>query len=95
MAGKATYVNPAFTRVFEWESEEVLGKRIDYVPEEYRPETLKMIEKTRSGENFYGFETRRYTKAGKIVDVNMSATVYRDSNRVPQGSVINLKDISE
>jgi len=43
--GKVIYLNPAFTKAFGWTPEEVLGKRIDYVPEENWPETQMMIDK--------------------------------------------------
>ena len=33
MQGHATYINPAFTRVFGWEAAELLGNRIEFVPE--------------------------------------------------------------
>jgi len=32
-------LNPAFTRVFGWAPEEILGRKIDFVPDENWPET--------------------------------------------------------
>jgi PAS domain S-box-containing protein len=94
--GKVTYFNPAFTRVFGWTLEERLGKKMDvFVHDEEWPETRKMIDKVLAGESFSGFETRRYTKEGNIVHVNMSASIYKDQNGNLIGSVINLRDISE
>ncbi|MFC1488408.1 PAS domain S-box protein [Thermodesulfobacteriota bacterium] len=93
--GKVTYFNPAFTRVFGWTLEERLGKKVDlFVPDEDWPETRKMIDKVLAGESFSGFETRRYTKEGNIIHVNMSASTYKDKDGNPIGSVINLRDIS-
>ena len=37
--GRATYLNPAFTRLFGWTWEEVIGRRLDFVPEENQEET--------------------------------------------------------
>lgn len=94
--GRITYFNPAFTAVFGWTLEERIGKRMDdFVPEENWPETRKMIEKVRAGERFSGVETRRYTKSRKIVPVSVSGAIYRDNKGNPNGSVINLRDISE
>ena len=94
--GRVTYFNPAFTKVFGWTLEERLGKKMDlFVPEDAWPETLKMIDKVLAGESFSGFETRRYTKKGDTIHVNMSAAVYKDKDGNPEGSVINLRDISE
>jgi len=93
--GEVTYFNPAFTRVFGWTLEERLGKKMDiFVPDEDWPETRKMIEKVLAGESFSGYETRRYTKEGNIIHVNMSASIYKDPDGNPIGSVINLRDIS-
>ena len=96
MKGDVIYFNPAFTRVFGWTLEERLGKKMDvFVPEEEWHETQKMVARVLTGESFSGFETRRYTKAGNIIYVNMNAAIYKDQNDNPIGSVINLRDITE
>lgn len=95
MLGQVIYINPAFTVVFGWTLEELSGRKVDFVPDEALPETLKRIEMVKRGQNFHGFETRRYTKDGKSLDINMSAAVWRDSRGVPAGSVIILRDVTE
>ena len=96
IVGKVIYFNPAFTRVFGWTLEECLGKKMDvFVPEKEFLETQKMAEKVLAGEGFSGFETRRYTKAGNIINVNMNTAIYKDQDSNPIGSVINLRDITE
>jgi PAS domain S-box-containing protein len=96
MEGKVIYFNPAFTRVFGWDLEERLGKKMDlFVPEDAWRETKMMIEKVLAGERFSGIETKRFNKNGKIVPVNISGAIYKDQNGKPIGSVINLRDITE
>ena len=97
LEGRVTYLNPAFTRVFGWSSEEQIGKKIDnFVPEGNWPETRMMIDKiTVLGENFSGLETRRYTKEGNILDISISGSCYRDQDGNVAASVINLRDITE
>ncbi|MFC1877405.1 PAS domain S-box protein [Thermodesulfobacteriota bacterium] len=95
MAGRNIYANPSFTRVFGWEMEELLGKKIDFVPEENQSETQKMINKVLAGANFSGIETRRYTKEGKAIDVSISAAGFQDSYDIPQGRIVILRDITE
>ena len=57
--GRAIYVNPAFTRIFGWAPEEVIGRKIDFVPEANRPETLEAIEKVYAqGRGLYAYESR-------------------------------------
>ena len=95
MEGNGIYINPAFTRVFGWTSEELLGKKINYVPDENWPETRAMIEKVLAGESFSGVESRRYTKQGKTLDVSISVATYLDRDGIPAGSVHTLRDITD
>jgi len=95
MEGKGTYINPAFTQVFGWTQEELLGKKLDYVPDENWPETQMMIEKVKAGESFSDVESRRYTKDGKILDVSISTGIYLDRDGIPVGSVHILRDITD
>jgi PAS domain S-box-containing protein len=93
--GKCIYINPAFTGLFGWTPEELLGKKLDYVPEKNWPETEMMIEKVKAGESFSGVETRRYKKDGKTLDVSISASTYLNREGIPVGSVHVLRDITE
>ncbi|MEW5725029.1 MAG: PAS domain S-box protein, partial [Thermodesulfobacteriota bacterium] len=95
MEGKVLYVNPSFTLVFGWTLEELMGKRTDFVPEEAWPETRERIEQVKRGVSFQGFETIRYNKNREVLNISMSAAVWRDRNDVPAGSVIILRDITE
>ena len=95
MEGQGVYINPAFTRVFGWHSEELLGKKIDYVPDENWPETRMMIDKVLAGGGFLGIETRRYNKEGKLLDVDISAATYLNRQGTPEGSIHILRDITD
>ena len=94
MKGRGVYVNPGFTSVFGWSPEEVLGKKIDYVPDENWPETQIMIDNVLAGKSFSGVESRRYTKEGKILDVSISAAIHIDRDGTPAGSVHILRDVT-
>jgi PAS domain S-box-containing protein len=94
MEGKCTYVNPAFTKVFGWSSEELSGKKLDYVPDENWPETQLIIDSVQAGESFSGVESRRYTKDGNTLDVSISAGIHLGRDGIPVGSVHILRDIS-
>ena len=95
MTGEVIYLNPAFTGVFGWAQEDLLGKKIDYVPRENRPEIQTMIDRMLAGESFSSVESRRYTKKGNILDVRISVAVYTDRNGIPEGSVHILRDVTE
>ncbi len=94
MQGNATYVNPAFAQTFGFSCDELIGKQIDFVPEENWPETRRAIQQMKSGKKINLFETKRYTKQGKILDVQISSTLYYDSNRCYAGNIVTLRDIS-
>jgi PAS domain S-box-containing protein len=94
MAGKATYVNPAFVETFGWSSEELLGERIDFVPEESWPETRTAIASMLRGERIQSFETRRLTKDGRILEIQLSSSIFHDQNGNRAGNIVILRDIT-
>lgn len=94
MKGIATYVNPAFEQTFGLSRDELLGKQIDFVPEECWPETKNAIEKMLSGKKISLFETRRLTRDGRILDVQLSSTLYHDRDGCPAGNIVTLRDIT-
>ncbi len=92
--GKVTYINSAFTRIFGWISEELKGKRLNYVPDENWPETQMMIDKVLAGESLSAVESRRYTKGGNVIDVSISTAVYLDRDGNQAGSIHILRNIT-
>ena len=94
--GNVSFFNHAFSKVFGWTLEKCKGKKMDmFVPEKNWPETKQMIETVMAGKNVLATETCRYTKDGKIIPVVISGSIYYDRNGKSEGSVINLRDISE
>ncbi len=94
MNGTATYVNPAFEQTFGFSSVEVSGKQIDFVPEENWPETHKAIGSMLKGKKIQLFETKRLTKDGRVLDVQISSTIYKNRDNRPAGNIVILRDIS-
>ena len=92
--GQATYVNPAFEQTFGFSSRNLLGKQIDFVPSENWPETKAAIGRMLSGKKIQLFETRRMTKDGRVLDVQLSSTLYYNRNDQPAGNIVTLRDIS-
>ncbi len=94
--GEVTYLNPAFTRVFGWTLDELLGKRIDFVPKENLEETKAALKKTiERPEGNYGFLTRRSTKSGKILDVSINSAMHHPQDGSPPNMVVNFADITQ
>jgi PAS domain S-box-containing protein len=96
MEGKTRYVSPAFTQIFGWTMEEVEGKRIPFLPESEREATMAGIKEIiGNGKAIQGFETKRYTKDGRIIDVSISGSRYTDHEGKPAGMLVILRDTSE
>jgi DNA-binding CsgD family transcriptional regulator len=47
-----------------------------------------------SGKKIQLFETRRMTKDGRVLDVQLSSTLYYNRNDEPAGNIVTLRDIS-
>ncbi len=93
--GNVNFINPAFTRIFGWTFKEIHGKRIDFIPLENAKETRDAIKEVLETGFCLGFDTRRYTKNGDILDVNINAANYYDSDGKSRGIVVNLRDITD
>ncbi|MEJ2640752.1 MAG: PAS domain S-box protein, partial [Desulfosarcinaceae bacterium] len=96
MAGRVTYLNPAFTEVFGWEAEEILGHKLDhFVPPETWEETRRGLALITAGKPLSSVETRRFVKSGERIDVSIRGAVYKDRGGTPVGSVIIHRDVTE
>jgi PAS domain S-box-containing protein len=89
-----SYLNPAFERVFGWTLEELEGKIIPFVPEALKSETRHGIERLFREKVIHGFETQRYTKDGRLLDIIIDGAVFYDTDDQPAGQVITLRDIT-
>jgi hypothetical protein len=69
----------------------LLGKHIDFVPSENWPETIAAIEQMLSGQKIQLFETRHMTKEGRVLDVQLSSTLYHNETA---SHVVISRDIS-
>ena len=91
--GTARYINPAFTRIFGWTPGEVMGQRIDFVPDSEREKTLETIGQAYA-QGSAALETRRFTRDGRTLAVQISAAIFNDISGTPIGMVVNLMDIT-
>jgi PAS domain S-box-containing protein len=93
--GETTYVNPAFTQIFGFTMQDVQGKRIPFVPESEMEKTIAGIKQVLEGESVTGFETKRRTKDGRILDIILSSACYNDHEGHRAGIVVFLRDVTE
>ena len=96
LEGRTRYVSPSFTRTFGWGLEELEGRPLPYVPEGEKDRTeARLRTLIEQGEPIQGFETRRHTKDGRILDVSISTSRYDDHEGRPAGLLMILRDITE
>ncbi len=96
LRGETEFINPSFTKIFGWTLGEIKGKRIPFVPAWERKATLSVIrDLLQNGTQVQGFETQRYTKDGRLLDISISASRYSDHEGKPAGMLVVLRDITE
>ena len=92
LQGRVRDLNPAFERLFGWDLRELLGKPLDYVPEEEQGPTAAAIEQVLRGEVLTNFETRRLTRSGTLLEINLTAFRLSDEAGAPTGNFVLLQD---
>jgi PAS domain S-box-containing protein len=93
--GHVTYVNPAFSNVFGWALDEVKGRTLDFVPESLKEETSRMLDRFRESRRISRYETQRFTKDGRMLDVVIWAASYIWSKERSGEHFVILRNITE
>lgn len=90
-----SFINPAFEKTFGWTLEEIKGHPLDFIPEDQLLKTATgKVSLIKKGE-LINFETKRFTKDGRLLDVIYDGARIYDADNRPSGLVITLKDITQ
>lgn len=96
LVGTVTYVNRTFTETFGWSLEELQEKALPFVPEAEKDASVsQMMRVVETGLPSPPFETRRYTKDGRLLPVTMVISRYLDPGGALTGLLTAFRDISE
>ncbi len=87
--------NPASEKMFEWSSNEVVGKPLPYASGKKGENQNELVNFAMKGNTFTGKEVTRITKNGNKIDVSISASPMFDSNKKTIGIASFLMDITE
>lgn len=94
--GHVKFVNKGFTKIFGWTIQEVSGRRVPFVPESEAALTAATINRLyQDGESSVTFDTKRLTKSGESLEVNISASCYRDAHGEIAGMLVILRDVTD
>ena len=92
--GKVSYVNPAFTEVFGWALEELIGKNIPFVPPGLKEQTVEDLRRLLR-EKDDTIETKRMTKDGRVLDVIIRGQIPSEGGDGGLGELFILRDVTE
>jgi PAS domain S-box-containing protein len=95
MKGYLTYLNPGFTQVFGWTLDELRGRKIPFVPQEAKQETLENLKRLYKEKILVRHESKRLTKNGRVLEVSIRAAVYSESGEEPSGVIAIFRDITQ
>lgn len=94
--GYITYWNAAAQSLYGYTAEEIIGKHTSFLaPPERREEIDALLERLRHGEKVEHFETLRLTKAGTMLDVDVTLWPTRDTDGRVVGMCAIVRDISD
>jgi PAS domain S-box-containing protein len=95
LEGNVRSWNQAAERLFGWTESEVIGLRIQIIPDDEWDAFYNSLDITRKAGTFTGFETTRVRKDGSLIDVSLSAAPLVDGKGNINGSVVVIADITE
>ena len=93
-SGNVTYVNPAFTHVFGWPLEELIGRKIPYFPPGYEGEARESVKRFKEDADAT-IETKRMTKDGRILDVIIKGQLSSQNAEDNPGELFILRDVTQ
>jgi PAS domain S-box-containing protein len=93
--GNVANANSAFEHVFGWTLDEIIGKRLDFVPEESLHTIKGLIETLyRDGKVVAADDGKRFTKDGRILDVQLSAALIKNNDGELSGNMSIFRDVT-
>ncbi|RJR32521.1 MAG: response regulator [Desulfobacteraceae bacterium] len=95
VSGKATFVNRAFTRIFGFRTDDVLGGTVPFVPPWDVEESEIQMAMLLAGMAVTERKTQRLAKDGKIIDVLISTAMRRESDSSSKNLIFFLKVLQE
>jgi PAS domain S-box-containing protein len=95
-SGRFTFVNRAAKRIYGYEPEEMLGRRVaDFESDAQRLKDDPMFRKLLAGTPLFSYETTHIRKDGQPVDLSLNAIVLSDESGAVLGATGTATDVTE
>lgn len=88
--GYVTYVNGAFEAMYGFSEQEIIGERLDDIPDTYQEEFESIRRSILNGESLTDYETVRRMKDGSHIELSVTVSSIRDKG----GGIIAIAFIS-
>ncbi len=96
LQGNPKFVNHNFTETFGYTLEEYINRENPFVPPHLLDSTIAKIKDViENNHPCRDFETERYTKDGRLLNINISAARITNKDDNPIGMIVILRDITE
>jgi PAS domain S-box-containing protein len=93
--GNLTFVNKAYVDMFGSPSDELVGKKVQSIPEGYEEEFWGLVDMVYSGIEVKGFETYRKRANSSLIPVSVTHAPLKDRNGVINGFSAIIRDITK
>ncbi|WP_243459213.1 sensor domain-containing protein [Metabacillus bambusae] len=87
--GKVQFINEAFTEIFGFTREEVIGRDFPTVPDWLKSETNNLYDEVLNGKTIQGIDVKRQQKSGELLDISLTLSPLYDEF----GHVIGISGI--
>jgi len=95
LEGTITSLNKTAEKLFGWTREEALGMPAEVLlPDELKSEMPFLIQKVKKGVRFISYETKRLTRDGEMIDVDVTVSPIMDEDGKPAGFSVIARDIT-
>ncbi|WP_312096605.1 PAS domain S-box protein [Niallia sp.] len=93
--GKVLFINDAFTNIYGFSKEDVIGNEPPIIPNWLKKQTDDLIQQVLLGEKVHGIHVKRQKKSGELIDMSSSLSPIFDQTGEITGVSHISRDISD
>lgn len=93
--GRVLFINEAFTNIYGFSKEEVIGKEVPIIPNWLKEQTDELIQQVLRGGKLHGIHVKRQKKTGELIDMSSSLSPIFDQMGEIAGVSHISRDISD